>query len=97
MQYQTRTVPVVTTATVGQTLPEPAVAVLNIVGLAGAATSIAATEYTVQTAAPASATEVQFTGTPQAPSTALTFDAALTAAGLLVVTYVPVSAIPAAL
>ena len=97
MAFQTRTVTVVTTATAAQTLPEPAIAVTNIVGLAGAATSISGTAYTVQTAAPASATEVQFTGTPQAPSTTLTFDAALTAAGVLFVTYVPVSAIPAAL
>ncbi len=96
MQFETRTVPVVTTATAAQTLPENAVQVLSVVGLDGAATAIAATAYTVQSTAPASATEVQFTGTADTPSNTLTFDAALTAAGLLVVTYVAEGAIPAA-
>jgi hypothetical protein len=89
-----RTVPIVTAATVTQNLPEQAAEVLSVVGLAGAATSIAATQYTVVATTPG-AGQVEFTGTPEAPSATLTFNAALTAAGLLIVTYRPVGAIQA--
>ena len=90
MQAKTKWVVINTAASVTQTLPEKAVEVKNIIGLAGAATSIAATGYTIQTAAPASATEVQFTGTPNSASDTLTFDAALTANGVLLAEIVPV-------
>ncbi len=97
MAFTTRTATINTAALATQTLPEEAVQVLAIVGLAGGATAIAATTYTVQSTAPASATEVEFTGSANAPSETLTFDAALTANGVLFVTYVPVGAVPASL
>lgn len=95
MNLLTQTAAIATVASVNQTLPEPAAQVISVVGLAGAATAISATAYSVQSGAPASASEVQFTGTANAPSTQLTFDAALTASGLLLVTYVPVGGMPA--
>jgi hypothetical protein len=85
----TKTKVLVTTASATQTIPA-AEYVTQVVGLAGGATSIAATEYSIIPAAPTSATEVQFTGQPGSPSTTLTFEAALTAAGVLIVEYVPV-------
>lgn len=96
MQFNTKTAVLVTTASSTQDLSEDAAYVVSVVGLAGGATSVAATSYTVQTAAPATDTEVQFTGTPQDPSPTLTFDEELAADGLLLVTYVPIGAIPAA-
>lgn len=78
-----------TAASATQTIPS-AELVTGVWGLAGAATSIALTTYTVQAASPASADEVQFAGTPGSPATSLVFDAALTVNGLLLVEYVPV-------
>lgn len=95
MRYTTKAAVISTAAAAAQTLPEPAVRVTKVVGLAGGATSIAATNYTLVSGAPG-AGQVQFTGTPQSPSATLTFNAALPAAGLLVVEYVPVGAIGAA-
>lgn len=94
MDFNVVTVAINTAASDAQTLPHEAAAVTSVIGLAGAATSIAAETYTVQAAAPTAAGQVQFTGTPAAPSKTLTFDAALTANGLLIVSYVPVGAIP---
>lgn len=95
MELQTETVAIATVASATQTLPKNVAQVLAITGLAGAAATISATSYSVQSTAPASANEVQFTGTANAPSDQLTFDAALTAAGLLIVTFVPDGALPA--
>ena len=95
MKIQERVAVINTAASATQNLPVEAVNVSSVVGLAGAATSIAATTYTVQTAAPGSSSEVQFTGTPDNPSKTLTFDAALTANGLLLVTYSAVGDLPA--
>ena len=86
---------VITAASATQTLTYPAIRVNNVSGVAGGSTSFSATPYTVKTAAPASATEVQFTGTPVAPATTLTFDAALTASGLLLVDYDEPGTLPA--
>ena len=90
----TKTALIVTTATATQTLPEDAVQVVSAVGLDGAATSIAATAYTPVTSGTPTSSEVLFSGTPATPSATLTFEAALTAAGLLLVNYVPKGAIP---
>ena len=84
-----------TKATTAQTIPA-AEAVTGVWGLAGGATAVALTTYTVQASAPASADEVQFTGKPGAPSKTLTFDAALTDGGLVLVEYVPVGGAGAA-
>jgi len=81
-----------TQATATQNLPEPAAEVLTVIGLAGGATSIAATTYTVTSSAPSTG-QVQFTGTPESPSNTLTFSAALTANGVLMVMYRPVGTI----
>jgi len=77
-----------------QTISENVVQVESVIGLAGGATSIAAETYTVVTGSPASG-QVQFTGTPQSPSNTLTFEAALAANGLLLVTAIPLGAVRA--
>ena len=88
MVPNTKCYPINTAASATQTLPENVVQVVSVIGLAGGATSISATTYTVVTGTPA-AGQVQFTGTPQSPSNTLTFSAALAANGLLLVTAVP--------
>jgi len=73
-------------------LPENAVNVSSVFQFAGVSAvagdpTVSSTIYTVQTSAPASGTEVQFTGSADDPSSTLTFSGALTAGGLLVVQY----------
>ena len=83
-------------ATTGQTLPENA-AILNVCALStGSGTAVATfVNQAIVTGAPSSG-EVQFTGTGTAPSSALTFSAALTVNDELVGTYVPPYAFPRA-
>jgi len=90
----TKTYAINTANSATQTIPEAVEQVVSVIGLAGGATSIAATTYTVVSGTPA-AGQVQFTGTPGSPSNTLTFEAALTANGLLLVTAVPVGAVRA--
>lgn len=83
-------------ATAAQTLAEPAVLVLEVATLdPAAANPNILTNYTIVTGAPA-AGQVQFTGTPSAPSNTITFSAALTAGQQVLVRYVPAGALPAA-
>lgn len=92
------TVPVVAnTASATQSLPAgiQAVYVAQIASQAGGATSTSYTLYTVQTAAPTTGTEAQFTGTPSAPSGSFTLNAAPTAGTVFLVTYQPVGEIAA--
>jgi len=87
----TRTVIIVCTASVNQTLPEPAEWVVSADAPPAASTTsgvITSSSLTVVTSAPA-AGQIQFTGTPQAPSNTVTLNAAPAAGQLLVVTYVP--------
>lgn len=95
MLYVLKTIAINTAASATQSLPEPSIGVKSVIGLAGGATSIAAETYTVVSGAPA-AGQVQFTGTPSAPSSTLTFDAALAANGLLIVSYLGVGDLVAA-
>ncbi len=85
----------VAAASATQTLPEQAVMIKSVTLITGSATWAAPTKYTIVTGTPA-AGQVQFTGTPQSPSAALTFSAALTAGDLLLVEFVPVGAVGAA-
>jgi hypothetical protein len=85
-----RTAVVVCAASTTQTLPEPAVAVLAADAQPAANTTsgvITSSALTITTAAPA-AGQLQFTGTPQAPSNQVTLNAAATAGQLLVVQYI---------
>lgn len=85
-----RTAAISCAAAVNQTLPEPAVAVIGAYFLNGNATAgvpITGQALTVIPGAPA-AGQLQFTGTPQAPSTTVTLSAAPTAGEELVVQYV---------
>jgi len=87
----TRTVEIVCVATASQTLPEPAEWVTAAVAPPAASTTsgaITSSALMVVTSAPA-AGQIQFTGTPQAPSNVVTLNAAPSAGQLLVVTYVP--------
>ncbi len=95
MNLTTQTVALVTAAALTATLPENAARVISVVGLAGAATAIDATNYPVVSGAP-TAGQVQFIGTTSNASDTLTFEADLTANGLLLVTYVPEGALPSA-
>lgn len=95
MTLQKKTVVLYATASATQNLPAPAVQVTKVTQITGGATWAAPTKYTVVTGTPA-AGQVQFTGTPQSPSSTLTFSATLTAGDLLIVEYVPAGAICAA-
>lgn len=95
MNISRRTTIIYAAASATQTLPEPAIMVSRVTLITGSATWAAPTKYTVVTGTPA-AEQVQFTGTPQAPSSTLTFSAALTAGDLLLVEYVRAGAICAA-
>jgi hypothetical protein len=75
------------------TLSVPAQAIKRIVGLIGAATSVAATTATVVTAAP-TGTQAQFTGTAEAPSNTVTLGSGWAANSILLVTYQPAGAFP---
>lgn len=96
MDLKTKTVVIYAAGSATQTLPSPAVRVNRVTQITGGATWAAPTKYTVVSGTPASG-QVQFTGTPQAPSNTLTFPAALTAGDLLIVEYVPAGAVCAAL
>lgn len=90
MQSQINTVTfVVNSAAAAQTLPYgiTAAQVLGASLVAGGATAFAATALTVVTGAPTSS-EIQFTGTPTAPSATVTLSAAPAANGQLTVAYV---------
>lgn len=93
VQFQEQVV--TTTAATTATLPYPAVQLKSVVLEAADGTAASDTIYTIVTGTP-SASDVQFTGTPQIPSTTLTFSAALTAGQLLRVIYAPPGSIPAA-
>lgn len=95
MTLQKKTVVIYAAGSATQSLPAPAVQVTRVTQITGGATWAAPTKYTVVSGAPA-AGQVQFTGTPQAPSNTLTFSAALTAGDLLIVEYVPAGAVCAA-
>lgn len=94
MIVNTKTYPINTAASATQTIPEAVEQVELVIGLSGGATSIAAETYTVVSGTPA-AGQVQFTGAPGSPSDTLTFEDALAANGLLLVTAVPVGAVRA--
>lgn len=82
------------TAGAAQTMNVQADAVLSVYQIAGGATSFEAAALTVVTGAPGSG-EVQFTGTPGAPSNTLTLEAApADAGGLAYVQYIPAGTIP---
>lgn len=90
MQSQINTVTfVVDSAAAAQTLPYgiTAAQVLGAILVAGGATSFAATDLTAVTGTPSSS-EIQFTGTPTAPSGTVTLSAAPASAGQLTVAYV---------
>lgn len=91
MLANTTTMQVVAAASVTVTLPAAVAQVQTVITTDAVAGSVA---HPVVTGAPA-AGQVQFTGTPGAPSATLTFNAALTAADLVTVTAVPVGALPA--
>ena len=93
MPQVVKTAQIRATNTTGQTLPEPAARVLAVNVLdPAAANPNTLINYPVVSAAPA-AGQVQFTGRPEAPSSTLTFNAALTANSLVLVDYVPVGQI----
>lgn len=95
---QTRQAVIRCAATAAQTLPEQAVAIRRAFYLnqnATAGVPLPGVSLTPVAAAPG-ATEIQFTGTGAAPSTALTLNAVATVGVLLIVEYVPVGAVPAA-
>ena len=91
MNLVRRTCLIKTANSANQTLPTPAVKLLNVYTLIAGS----ATWYTIVTGSPG-AGEVQFTGSPQNPSSTLTFQSALAAGGLLLAEYVPAGAIAAA-
>jgi len=81
-------------ASATQTLPELAVAVLNVQVITGVATPALDSDanYAVVTGTP-TGSQAQFTGTVAAPSATLTFPSALVVLDALVVQYVPVGAL----
>lgn len=82
-------------AQANQTLPEPAALVLRVANLdPTAANANDLTDWPVVSGTP-TATQVQFTGTPQSPSSTLTFGTHPAADTQILVDYVPVGAIPA--
>jgi hypothetical protein len=87
----TKTAVINAAATAAQTLPEAAVLVISAEQASTAAYGVG-TALTPVTGAPA-AGQIQFTGTPQAPATGLTLNAAATVDQILTVTYVPVGGI----
>lgn len=90
-----RTYPIVLGTSATVTLPEMAAAVITAVYEAEGATSYLAEELTPTTGAP-TASEIQFTGTPAAPSDTVTLGVTpATAGGKLTVVYVPVGVLPA--
>jgi len=95
MQLTTRTAVIACAAAASQTLPEKAVAVLSAVILSGTTLPGIAAALTPVTGTPA-AGQIQFTGTPEAPSETVTLNAAPTVGTPLFVTYVPVGAVQAA-
>jgi len=95
MTLNRRTAVIYAAASATQTLPGQAVMVSRVTLITGSATWATPTKYTVVTGTP-SAGQVQFTGTPQSPSSTLTFPSALTAGDLLLVEYVPAGALVAA-
>jgi len=90
--YRTRHITCVASAT--QTLPELAVAVLNVQLITGVATPALDSDvtYAVVTGTP-TGSQAQFTGTVYAPSDSLTFPSALATTDAIVVEYVPVGAL----
>lgn len=86
-------------ATASTTVSIPSAIDIDRVLVGGDATAgsvIPYTSYTIQTAAPTSDTECQFTGGPSSPSQTLTFNAALTAGAIVHVRYAPPGSLPAA-
>ena len=97
MELTTKQVSIILGTSASVTMPEPAVSVTAAGLIVGGATAFAATAQTIVATTPTGA-QVQFTGTANAPSTALTLGAApTTAGGLLIVTFVPVHAVPASI
>ncbi len=93
MNLTTKQAYVVLATSASAALPEEAAELVSVAQVAGGATAFAATALTVVSTAP-SAGQIQFTGTGDNPSTALTLNAAPgTAGGLLLCTYVPRSAV----
>ena len=93
MKANTKTATIVVGTTAAVALPEPAVWVESVAYMTEGTASFES--LTPTTAAPAGATDIQFTGTPGSPSTALTLDSApVTAGGLLQVSYAPAGALP---
>ena len=84
------------TATTAQTLPHSLVAaqVLGVIQFVGSTTGVPTT-LTVVSGTPA-AGDVQFTGTPEAPSGTLTLSAAAAADTMFIVQYVAPGDVPAA-
>lgn len=98
MQNQVQTVAFkVDSSSATQTLPLglKAAQVLAVIEEVGGATAYAADELTVVTGTPA-AGDVQFTGTPEAPSGSLVLNAAPAAGGKLTVMFVAPGDVPAA-
>ena len=96
MKPVVKTYPIVVGTSATVSLPEPAVAVESVAYVAEGVAAFAATNMTVTTTAPADASHVQFTGTPEAPSSTLTLNAApATAGGLMLVAFVPVGGVQA--
>ena len=89
----TRSAHFTATATAAQTLPEPAIAVLNVQVIAGSGTALATdTNYAVVTSG-ATGSQVDFAGAVGSASDTLTFPSALTADDAVSVQYVPVGAL----
>ena len=88
-----KSIPFVATATAAQTLPEKAVEVTSLLVVNLTVAPATFTTYTVSSAAPAGSV-AQFTGTPAAPSTTVTFPAALVATDLVIPIYQAVGSIP---
>ena len=82
------------TASTTQTLPEPAAVVLAVQELSGrGGTAVVREDFQVVTTPPASG-QVQFTGSPSAPSDQLVFASARTTDGWIWVRYVRPGDIP---
>ena len=81
------------TAATAQTLPEPAVAVLNVQVVTGSGTALATDVNYAVVPSGAAGSQVNFTGTVGSPSATLTFPSALTVNDAVVVEYVPVGAL----
>ena len=95
MGLNTKDVYVILGTSASVTLPEPAAELVAAGEVAGGATAFAITALTVVSTAPSSG-DIQFTGTANAPSTALTLAAApATTGGLLLCRIVPAGAAPA--